>query len=88
MSFLTSLPIYLFAYIGIIQSLRTNFRKYSWILFLFITMLLFSVIFYTQNRFRTITLEPVYILFAVFGFFSFLKNNKYFKMINLEKYIN
>ena len=63
-SFLLSLPIYVLAYAGIIINLRKNFKKHFFILALFLTMVLFSVVFYVQNRFRTITIEPFYIIYA------------------------
>jgi hypothetical protein len=63
-SLLISLPVYLFAYFGIFTSLRRNFRKHFWIFGLFLSMFIFSVGFYVQNRFRTITLEPFYILYV------------------------
>jgi hypothetical protein len=30
-------------------------------------MVLFSVVFYVQNRFRTITLEPFYLIYAAYA---------------------
>lgn len=66
--FLLSLPLYLLAYAGIWTALREGFRKHSWILWLFLSMVAFSVGFYVQNRFRTITLEPFYIIYASFAF--------------------
>ena len=63
-SFIISLPVYIFAYAGIFLSLKQNFRKHFWILGLFLSMVIFSVGFYVQNRFRTITIEPFYILYA------------------------
>ena len=69
--FFIELPVYLFAYLGIFIALRTDFKKHFWIFGLFLTVLGFSVVFYTQNRFRVITLEPYYIIYASFGFFWF-----------------
>ena len=63
-SLLISFPVYIFAYFGIYISLKRDFRKHFWILGLFLSMVLFSVGFYVQNRFRTITLEPFYLLYA------------------------
>jgi hypothetical protein len=30
-------------------------------------MVIFSVVFYVQNRFRVITIEPFYLIYASFG---------------------
>lgn len=65
--FVISLPLYLLAYAGVWLALRENFRKHSWILALMLAMTVFSVVFYVQNRFRTITLEPYYIIYASFA---------------------
>ncbi|MBL8002692.1 MAG: glycosyltransferase family 39 protein [Flavobacteriales bacterium] len=65
--FLISLPLYLLAYAGVWMALRENFRKHAWILALMLAMTAFSVVFYVQNRFRTITLEPYYIIYASFA---------------------
>ncbi len=65
--FLLSLPLYAFAYAGLWMALREAFRKHSWMLGLFLSMLAFSVVFYVQNRFRTITLEPCYLMYAAFA---------------------
>ncbi len=57
------LPIYFFAYMELLVSLRNptnHFPAYV----LFITMLMFALIFYSQSRFRAITVEPVYLLYA------------------------
>ncbi|MBK8613979.1 MAG: glycosyltransferase family 39 protein [Flavobacteriales bacterium] len=62
-----SLPIYLLAYAGLIMALREGFRVHSWILGLLLSMIAFSVVFYVQNRFRTITLEPFYLIYAAFA---------------------
>jgi len=65
--FALSFPLYLFAYAGIGLALRENFRPHSWILGLLLAMVAFSVVFYVQNRFRTITLEPYYIIYGSFA---------------------
>ncbi len=62
--FICSLPLYMLAYLGIFRALRRDFRTHQWILWLIFSMILFSVVFYVQNRFRTITLEPYYIIYA------------------------
>ncbi len=63
-SFILSLPIYICAYISIVKQLKKNFRQTGPVFYLFITMFLFSTVWFVQNRFRTITIEPVYIVYS------------------------
>jgi hypothetical protein len=72
-SFLLSLPIYVFAYWSIIKQLKVNPKLTYPILYLLITMFLFSTVWYVQNRFRTITIESFYILYSAVIFFSFIE---------------
>lgn len=72
LSFLLSLPVYLFAYISMIRLTRNRKRSAIPILYIFLAMLLFSTIWYTQNRFRTITLEPFYIIYAAYALAGYL----------------
>lgn len=67
-SIVFSLPVYLLAYWGMVQAFKQHPRLHAWIIFLFLSMVIFSVGMYVQNRFRTITLEPFYILYAAYGF--------------------
>jgi hypothetical protein len=60
-------PLYFLAYWGVYLSVKNDFEKHTWMLGLFIAMLLFSVVFSFESRFRTITLEPFYIIYAVFS---------------------
>lgn len=73
-------PLYLLAYWGIFTSVKTDFDKHNWMLSLFITMLLFSVIFTFESRFRTITLEPFYIIYAAFSAYR-IKHILFFKHV-------
>jgi hypothetical protein len=68
-AFTICLPVYFFGYYSIYLKCRENFSKHSWIFFLFISMLMFSIILYVQNRFRTITLEPFYVIYAAEYFY-------------------
>jgi len=63
-SIIVSAPIFLLAYFEIIRQSSINFRKHSYIWVLIISMIIFSVVFYSQNRFRIITVEPWYIIYA------------------------
>jgi len=58
------LPVYLLGYLSIYRNCKINFPENSWILYLVVSMLIFSTVWYVQNRFRTITLEPFYIIYA------------------------
>ena len=77
-SLIISLPIFIFGYLGIINNLYNNFKNHTPILSIFLTMFLFSVIFYSQNRFRVITVEPFYIIYA--SYFLHYINEKYLKL--------
>jgi 4-amino-4-deoxy-L-arabinose transferase-like glycosyltransferase len=63
-TFLMSLPIYALGYVGIYRALKANWRRHLYLIGLIVCMLVFSVGFFVQNRFRTITLEPYYIMYA------------------------
>lgn len=63
-TFIICAPIYLLSYISIYLRCKNNFAKHAWIFYLFISMFIFSIVWYVQNRFRTITLEPFYIIYA------------------------
>lgn len=78
-SLLISLPLFLFAYCGLFVLVKKDFKKHFFIFYLFITMLIFSLIFYTQNRFRVITIEPFYILYASYFLFNLIEKIKNFK---------
>lgn len=62
--FVVSLPLHVLAYIGLATALREDFRKHAWMLGMVFVLLMMSVIFYPQNRFRSITIEPFFIVFA------------------------
>ncbi len=72
-----SLPIYILAYYGIFISFRENKKAHLWILFLMTTVLLFFIIFMAQNRFRTITLDAFYIIYASYSVHYFLSKKKF-----------
>ncbi|MCU0450155.1 MAG: glycosyltransferase family 39 protein [Bernardetiaceae bacterium] len=62
-----SLPVYLAAYRAMVRHLRTDYRWASPVFYLFVAMLLFSTVWYVQNRFRTVTIEPFYLLYSAWG---------------------
>jgi len=63
-TFLLSLPVFIFAYIEIIRRLRMDPLNHLAISSIFIGMLAVSIIFYAQNRFRAVTIEPYYLMYA------------------------
>jgi hypothetical protein len=65
-SFLLSLPIYLLAYYAMFKLYITRNINLVFIFYIFISMLMFSIVWYVQNRFRTITIEPFYIIYAAY----------------------
>jgi len=71
--FAASAPVYLFAYPGLWIAWRRSLRKHAWMAGLFASMVIFSCVFYAQNRFRTITLEPYYIIYASFALLRFAR---------------
>lgn len=79
-AFIMSAPIFVFAYIEIVRGCITNYKEHIPILSIFLGMLLFSLGFYTQNRFRVITLEPFYVMYACAGFvrlFEYRRENRF-----------
>ncbi len=66
------LPLYFLAYQGIFIAVKTDFSKHNWIAGLMLTLLLFSIVFSFESRFRTITLEPFYIIYAAFSAYRIL----------------
>lgn len=75
LSVILSSPIMILGYLGLIMILLNNFNKYSWILYLFLSLLLFSLIFYYQGRFKVITLEPILILLSAYSFHKIIIKN-------------
>lgn len=65
--FALALPVYLLAYAGLWMALRERFRTHGWMLGIWLAMVIFSCVFFVQNRFRTITLEPLYLAYASFA---------------------
>lgn len=63
-TFLISLPVYILAYYTLLQLLKQRNVRVMPLIYTMLTMLIFSVVWYVQNRFRSITLEPLYIVYA------------------------
>jgi hypothetical protein len=75
LSVILSSPIMILGYLGLLMLLFNNFNKYSWILYLFLSLLFFSLIFYYQGRFKVITLEPILILLSAYSFHKIIIKN-------------
>ena len=72
-------PLYLLAYWGVFISIKKDFEKHNWLLSLVVAMLLFSTIFAFDPRFRRITLEPFYIIYATFSAYYYVNKLKWAK---------
>ncbi len=64
-----NLPIYVLAYIELAKHLKSPKRHWPAYI-VFATMIIFATVFYAQNRFRLITVEPIYVLYASPGFLA------------------
>jgi len=64
LSLLAGLPFYLLAYAGLWQAWRDDIRRHTWMAALTGFMLFFYLFFWPQSRFRTVTLEPFYLMYA------------------------
>lgn len=62
-----SAPVFLLAYFEIARRLILDFRSHLIIVSIFLGMLCFALGFYSQNRFRVITIEPYYLMYACSG---------------------
>ena len=83
-SLVISFPIYILGYFAILKNFIQNPRKHFWIVFLIISLFIFSVGFYFQGRFRAITLEPFYILYSGFTLHGLIL--KFSKKLNFKKF--
>ena len=67
LTLIISAPVFLLAYFEIIRQIFLNFKSHLVVLSVFFGMLLFSLGFYAQNRFRVVTIEPLYLMYACSG---------------------
>ena len=75
-TFIISFPIFIFAYCGIYRALLFDPRTHVGVLSIFLGMLVISIIFFTQNRFRVITIEPFYVFYACVFFLELYQKLK------------
>lgn len=68
LTFLMSVPIFIMAYLEIVRMLLAKPYDHLVIVSIFLGMLSVALIFYAQNRFRAVTIEPYYLIY----FSSFL----------------
>jgi hypothetical protein len=61
---LISVPVFLFAYIEITRKVLFDFKSHLVIVSLFLGMLSVAMLFYAYNRYRVITIEPYYLMYA------------------------
>jgi len=64
LTFMISLPIFIFAYVEIIRNLFVNYKSHLTTLSIFSGMLSVAIIFYAYNRYRVTTIEPYYVMYA------------------------
>ena len=83
LTFMISLPIFIFAYVEIIRNLFTNYKSHLTIVSIFSGMLSVAIIFYTYNRYRTVTIEPYYVMYACSFMVYFLQEK--FKFFTATK---
>lgn len=57
-------PILLLSYLGLFRAMRKSIRDSLPALCVLFDMFIFVTVFYGQNRFRVITVEPIYIVYA------------------------
>lgn len=67
-----STPVFFFAYFEMTRRLVLDYRSHLAIASIFMGMLCFSIGFYSQNRFRVVTIEPFYLMYASSGLFYLL----------------
>ena len=75
LTFLMSVPVFVLAYIEIIRRLLLAPRDHLAITSIFLGMISVAIIFYTQNRYRAITIEPFYLMYAC-SFLIYILQNK------------
>ena len=64
LTFLISVPVFLFAYIEITRKVLFDFKSHLVVVSLFLGMLSVAMLFYAYNRYRVITIEPYYLMYA------------------------
>ncbi len=65
-SFIASLPFFLFGFIGLLKTFIKEKERHIWVYPFFLCMLLFYIIFVPLSRFRSVTIEPILIMYACY----------------------
>ncbi len=68
LALIVSTPVFCFAYFEMIRRIIFDFKSHLFVISVFFGMLIFSLGFYSQNRFRVVTIEPFYLMYACSGF--------------------
>jgi 4-amino-4-deoxy-L-arabinose transferase-like glycosyltransferase len=84
LSLLIGLLIYIPAYIILWQALKKDFWQHVLPVSLIISIAIIFLVFYPQQRFRVITLEPILIIYASFFYWKLLKP-KFKNLYNTSK---
>jgi len=75
LTFLMSVPVFVLAYTEIIRRLLLAPRDHLAITSIFLGMISVAIIFYAQNRYRAVTVEPFYLMYAC-SFLIYILQNK------------
>ena len=86
LSLIIFVPFYFLAYWGILKSIKIDFEKHNWVLTLFLAMFVFSTLFAFGTRFKTITLEPFYIIYAAFSVYYLSIEFDFLTIVNKIKW--
>jgi Dolichyl-phosphate-mannose-protein mannosyltransferase len=76
--FVASAPIFALAYFEIIRRIVEDYKKHLAVISIFLGMLVFSLVFFPQARFRVVTIEQFYLMYAASGLvfiLDYFKNN-------------
>ena len=65
--FVASAPIFALAYFEIIRRIVGDYKKHLAVISVFLGMLVFSLVFFPQARFRVVTIEQFYLMYAASG---------------------
>ncbi len=76
-TFLICLPVYMLAYFALVRMLKARNPRVVPLVYVMLSMVIFSTVWYVQNRFRTITLEPLYLVYAALPLWELLQRKRW-----------
>jgi hypothetical protein len=85
--FLYSSTLYFLGLGGLYICLKKNWKKHSWLLTLYLTIFLFSIVFGTQVRFRMIIIDSFLCIYATFFLYYFFPTLNLFSKIVYAKMV-